>query len=268
MVILQRGDARLVGYDRGEGLPVVFQHGLGSALDQVDETLVDLPGLRRLSLECRAHGASGAGTERPFSLAMFEADVLAFADSRAVGRFVAGGISMGAALALRLAVHHPARVRALLLVRPAWLFDGAPPGLAGHRALAATLRAAPHAMVRGTLARTAGHLARSATASPALLRWIERHDPVVAADVLDDIARDALGVTAEAVATLRVPTLVIGHAGDPLHPMLAARTLAALVPGATFVTVPPKDAPTKTAHLEAIEAAVTGFLSRLVDQPD
>ena len=57
---------------------------------------------------------------------MFADDVLAFADLRGVERFVVGGISMGAAIALRIAVRHPERVSGLVLARPAWLWhDGA-----------------------------------------------------------------------------------------------------------------------------------------------
>ncbi|WP_367118867.1 alpha/beta fold hydrolase, partial [Mesorhizobium sp.] len=41
-------------------------------------------------------------------------------------RFVAGGISMGAAIVMRLACRHPDRVAGLLLVRPAWIFGSAP----------------------------------------------------------------------------------------------------------------------------------------------
>ncbi|TIM50058.1 MAG: alpha/beta hydrolase, partial [Mesorhizobium sp.] len=44
-------------------------------------------------------------------------------------RFVAAGISMGAAIAMRLACRHPDRVAGLLLVRPAWIFDDAPVNL-------------------------------------------------------------------------------------------------------------------------------------------
>ena len=47
---------------------------------------------------------------RPFSFAMFADDVLAAADQAGLDRFVAGGISMGAAIALRLACRHPDRV--------------------------------------------------------------------------------------------------------------------------------------------------------------
>ncbi|TJW41743.1 MAG: alpha/beta hydrolase, partial [Mesorhizobium sp.] len=50
-------------------------------------------------------------------------------DEAGLDGFVAGGISMGAAIALRLACRLPDRVAGLLLVRPAWIFDCAPVNL-------------------------------------------------------------------------------------------------------------------------------------------
>lgn len=262
-VILRRGGARLVGHDRGAGLPVVFQHGLGSALDQVDETLEPQPGLRRLTLDSRAHGGSSAGTERPFGLAMFADDVLAFAAAAGVGRFVAGGISMGAAVALRLAVRHPGRVNALILARPAWLFDPAPPNMRAHAAMGAALRAGSREAARRLFlgSPAALELADEAPAAlHALMHWLEAPDPAVAADLLTGIAGDGPGVTRAEAAALRIPVLVIGHAGDHAHPLATARALAAAIPGATLVEVPPKEGDTKEQHLAELLDAVTRFL--------
>lgn len=269
-MILHRGGARLVGHDRGTGLPVVFQHGLGSALEQVDETLEPLPGLRRLTLDSRAQGASSAGTERPFGLAMFADDVLAFAAAAGVRRFVAGGISMGAAVALRLAVRHPAQVSALILARPAWLFDPAPPNMRAHAAMGAALRSgSPEAARRAFLRSPAAlELADEAPAAlDALMHWLEAPDPMVAADLLTGIANDGPGVTRLEAAALRIPVLVIGHEGDYAHPFSIAQALAAAIPGASLVEVSPKEGDTKEQHLAELRDAVTGFLHRRLAAP-
>ncbi|TIW06281.1 MAG: alpha/beta hydrolase, partial [Mesorhizobium sp.] len=51
------------------------------------------------------------------------------ADRAGLDRFIAGGVSMGAGIALRLACRHPKRVSALVMVRPAWTFAAAPPNM-------------------------------------------------------------------------------------------------------------------------------------------
>ena len=262
-VALTRGGAALVGHDCGDGLPVVFQHGLGSGLEQVEETVELLAGLRRLTLDSRAHGASPAGPDRPFSFPMFADDVLAFAEAVGVRRFIAGGISMGAGIALRLAVCHPGRVEALVLARPAWLFDAAPPNMAPYAALGAALHAAPPDQARTIFLRSpaAVHLAGTAPAAlQALMHWFDAPDPAVTANLLTGIAGGGPGVTRAEAAALKLPVLVIGHECDPAHPLAVARALADAIPGAALVEVAPKGDATKEQHLEELRDAVTRFL--------
>lgn len=264
-VTLTRGGAELVGYDCGDGLPVVFQHGLGSGLEQVEETVEPLAGLRRLMLDSRAHGASPAGQERPLGFPMFADDVLAFTEAAGVRRFVAGGISMGAGIALRLAVRHPGRVDALVLARPAWLFDPAPPNMAPHAAIGAALHAAPPGEAQALFLRspTARHLAEEAPAAlQALVHWFDGPDPAATADLLTGIAGGGLGVTRAEAAALTMPVLVIGHEGDPAHPLATARELAAVIPNASLVEVVPKGDTTKAQHLQELRNAVTRFLRK------
>lgn len=266
MIRFQRQDAVLHGFDRGRGMPLVFQHGLGGSEAQVAENVPDMPSIRRLTLECRAQGGSEPGRRRPFSIGAFADDVMEFCDARDVGRFVAGGISMGAAIALRLAVRHPARVRALILARPAWLFEAAPENMRPYAEVAAALRAAPsraEAKARFASSPIAAMLGRDAPDNLAsLFGFFDRPDAAVTADLLDDIAADGPGVTRADAAGLRLPTLVIGHAADHAHPLSTAEALASAIPGATLIRIPPK-AGEKAAHIAAFRAAVASFLARL-----
>src|SRR5689334_22476369 len=100
----ERDGIELRYVDIGEGPPVLFQHGLGGDAAQVAEVFPALPPSRRVTLECRAHGASQSGPLASLSIATFTDDVAALADRLGLGRAVAGGISMGSAIALRLAV--------------------------------------------------------------------------------------------------------------------------------------------------------------------
>ena len=121
-------------------------------------------GYRRLTLECRGQGRSPAGDVESYSIATFADDVLAFADWRGVERFVVGGISMGAAIALRIAARHPERVIALVLARPAWLWHAAPANMQPYAEVAAHLRNpdARRALADFEASDTAHRLAREA----------------------------------------------------------------------------------------------------------
>ncbi len=258
-----RDGVPLRGFSHGAGVPLLYQHGLGGSEAQVAETVPDLPGIRRLTLECRRHGGSAAGAHRPFSIALFAADALAFCDARGIAGFVAGGTSMGAAIALRLAVRHPGRVRGLILARPAWLFGAAPDTMRPYAEVAAAMRAGPPAEARARFAAcpTARRLAHEAPDNLAsLLGFFDAPDPAAMADLLHDIAGDGPGVDRAEAAALAVPTLVIGHAQDLVHPLAFAEELAATVPGALLARIPPKAE--RAAHVAGFRGAVGDFLRR------
>jgi pimeloyl-ACP methyl ester carboxylesterase len=263
---LRRDDADLHVSDGGSGYPVVFQHGLVGDGGQVAVNFPDDPAFRRLTVECRAQGRSTPGSVRPFSIAMFADDVLAACDARGIDRFVVGGISMGAAIALRLAARHPERVSALVLARPAWLFDPAPDNMRPYGEVAARMRtlsreAARDAFARSETAETLGRDAPDNLAS--LLGFFDRPDLAVTADLLGAIAADGPGVTEAEAAALSVPTLVIGHGVDHAHPLGHAQRLAATIPGARLVEIAPK-ATDKPRHVAAFRSALEDFLRRLV----
>ncbi len=259
---LERDGVALFGTDTGTGRPVVFQHGLGGSEAQVAELFPDDAGLRRLTLECRGHSGSAPGPAERLSMATFADDVLAFARRCDVPRFVAAGVSMGAALALRLAVRHPERVAALVLVRPAWLFDAAPGNMAPFALVAELLRAHPPGQARDRFAasETGLALARAAPDNHAsLLSFFDRHPTGATVALLARIAADGPGVSATEAAALALPVLVIGNARDAVHPLTMARQLADAIPGAEFREVVAKAAD-RAAHAEAVRGAIRRFV--------
>jgi pimeloyl-ACP methyl ester carboxylesterase len=256
-------DTSLAVYDSGDGLPIVFQHGLGGDEAQVAQTFPNVSGFRRITVECRGHGASSLGSARPFWIRMFAEYVLAAADDRGIDRLVVGGISMGAAIALHLAHHHPDRVVALVLVRPAWKFAAAPANMAPVRAIAALIQAHPlrEAKQLFMASEIAADLKANAPDNLAsLLGYFERPDVVPFASVLADIAADGPDVSRPAAAALAIPTLVLGNRQDAIHPLSFARTVAETIPGGTFVEVAAKAAD-KKRHFDETQGAISRFLA-------
>lgn len=262
---IRRGDAVLHGTDTGEGPhTLVVQHGLGADAAQVAALMPRPQRFRRITLECRAHGGSAPGTLRPFSIALFADDVLAACDARGVQCFVAAGLSMGAALALHLAVARPDRVRGIVLGRPAWSFEAAPDNLRMHAEVADLLRrfGPAGAKLRFASSPDGRRLAREAPESFAsLLTICDRADPALTAELLWSVAMDGPGVTAQQATGLGMPALMIAHDRDPVHPLRHARALAAAIPGAALTVIPPKA--DRAAHREGFAAALAAFVSGL-----
>lgn len=251
--------ARLSGIDTGEGMPVIFQHGLGGDEAQVAAHFPET-GFRRLTLECRAQGRSDPGDPARFSIQTFANDVLAFAEARGVNRFAMGGISMGAAIALSIAARFPDRVTALILARPAWAFERAPENMQPLAEVASHLvKDGKEAFEKSELGQRLAVEAPDNLAS--MLGFFDRPDAVTTAKLLSAIAADGPGVTGEQAAAIKVPTLVIGNGLDLVHPMPLARMLAAQIPGARYVEIAPK-ALDKVIHAQEFKGAVKKFLNQ------
>jgi pimeloyl-ACP methyl ester carboxylesterase len=256
---LQRDDATLRGWDGGGGLPVIFQHGLGGDEAQVAEVFPDGQRIRRLTLECRGQGKSSLGNANELSIAQFADDVLAFADSLGVGRFVIGGISMGAAIALRIAIRHPERVIALILARPAWLWAAAPANMRPFIEVASYLR--KRTVEDFETSATAHRLAREAPDNLASLKkFFSVKDREAIATLLATIAGDGPDVSEAEVRAIAVPTLIIGHKIDAVHPLKFAQKLTGMIAGSQFVEITPK-ATDKPRHVAEFRTNVAQFLS-------
>lgn len=246
----------------GDGTPIVFQHGLGGDMRQTAEAVP--AGFRLITLECRGHGASPP--IEPFSIARFADDVAALAEHLRLGPVMLGGISMGAAIASRLAVTRPDLVRALVLARPAWVVEPNPFNMRPNFEVGALLARLPPAEARAAFAAspTARRLAEVAPDNLAsLLGFFDRPSPAVIAALLTTISTDGPGIAEGDLIHLRRPTLVLASAEDDIHPIPHAERLARLIPGARLVTLTPKGRD-KAAYLADFHSALTAFAKDIV----
>jgi pimeloyl-ACP methyl ester carboxylesterase len=258
-----RDGLRLAAHDHGSGTPMVFQHGLcGDARQTLDAFPLDLPA-GCLTLECRGHGASEAGDTSSFSIATFAGDIAAWIENLGLGPVALGGISMGAAIALRLAVTRPELVRALVLARPAWISEAAPANMAPNGVVGDLLAryTAEEARERFEALETTRDLGLHAPDNLASLRgFFTRAPQAVTSALLSRISADGPGVTREQIAALRLPALVIGTEVDAIHPVGHAQALASMIPGARFVSITPK-ALDKSRYTQDFRATLAQFLS-------
>lgn len=259
---LTRNGLRLAVHGGGsDGPALVFQHGLCGDARQVAEAMAGLAPQRWAALECPGHGASD----------MAEPSIAGFADAVAAlietlpGPVVLGGISMGAAIATRLAVIRPNLVRALVLVRPAWVTDAAPANMAPNAEVGALLARLPADQARAAFANsaTATRLAADAPDNLAsLMGFFTRQPQADTARLLTAISADGPGILPADLAALRLPALVCGTSEDDIHPAAHAAALAGMIPGARRVDLPAKGRD-KPAHLAALAAALRPFLKEI-----
>ena len=251
--------------ESGEGATLLFQHGLCGDAAQPSDLFPPGIGWRCLTLECRGHGGSDAGPGDGFSIATFADDVASLIEARALAPVALGGVSMGAAIAMRLAALRPNLVRALVLVRPAWLDEAAPANMQPNALVGDLLASlpAPEARARFEASGIAQKLHREAPDNLASLRGFFARQPLaVTRDLLRRIAADGPGVTADQIGAIAAPTLVIGCARDFIHPLAMARLLADKIPFARFVEVAAK-ADDSALYRNQTRAALAAFLKEI-----
>ena len=236
-------DGCLLAYeDAGEGLPVLWQHGLGADRTQAAEVFPNIPGIRRLTLECRGHGDSELGDTSRLSIATFAADAVALLDHLAIRQAIVGGISLGAALSMRLAALHADRVPGLILARPAWVV-GPSKTMAPYLEIATLLKelGAHEGALRF---EASAWLAEVAAVSPdnaaSLKSFFSRPNPASTIALLSTIPADSPGINAETIAGIRVPTLIIGTDHDYVHPLAYAERLQQMIPRANLQVITAK----------------------------
>lgn len=246
--------------DEGEGPALIFQHGLGANADQPFEIVGGLDGYRRITLECRAQGASEMGPAKELSIATFTGDLLALMDHLKIASAHVGGISMGAAITTRLAVEHPERVQSLCVARPAWFDAAGPDNMAIFEVVAAFMTAGGREPFMASEA-FAALKARSPDNAASLLGQFDAPDTAKRSALLGRLAKDGPGISAAGYGSIKQPTLVIGHGQDAVHPLSMARDVAAAVSHAEFVEITPKSTD-KAAYLTDFRSAYAAFLAQ------
>ncbi|CAL9360599.1 Putative aminoacrylate hydrolase RutD [Streptomyces sp. enrichment culture] len=232
--------------------PLLLGPSLGTSCALWDRVAPELStGHRVIRWDLPGHGGSAADlVSAGATVGDLAALVLALADALGVERFAYAGVSLGGAVGLHLALHHPQRVSSLAVICSSAHFNGAKP----WQERAALVR-------REGLAR----LAESANdrwftpgfTVPELIRDHRDADPEAYAACCDALAafdlRDRLG-------EISVPTLLIAGREDPATPPAHLREIADAVPGATLVEIPGASHLAPAERPEAVLAALRGHL--------
>lgn len=267
-IFTTRDGCRLAYVDTGQGVPVLWQHGLGADREQPAEVFPTIDGIRRVTFECRGHGASELGDVDALSIDQFANDALALLDHLNIARAVVGGISLGAAIALRLTALHPDRVTALVLARPAWVDEPGPEPLRIYRDVAMLIET--FGLNEGRrrldgLDRFRALEAISPDSAASMRSFFSRANPASTIALLARIPTQGPGVTRADIHHISVPALTIGHGEDPVHSLDIATTLATLIPHARLDIITSKSVD-RSRYVVEFRQVLDDFLSSLGSQ--
>lgn len=246
----------------GSGPAVVFMHGF-----LMDQTMFD-PQVAALapSYRCVRFDARGFGqTEwdgRPFSLYDTVEDCIGLMDHLGIERAAIVGMSQGGYAALRLALRHPERVKALVLMSTGAAIDPEE-GKAGYRQMRDTWRTAGPVppIVEGLMTAIIG----PAEATGELWqvwrpRWEARTGEQIFHSMNNLLDRD--DITDAQLAQITIPVLITHGEEDSGVPIALGEALDRALPNSKgLVRVPGAAHVANLTHPEAINPALRAFLA-------
>jgi pimeloyl-ACP methyl ester carboxylesterase len=240
--------------------PLVYLHGLllDAHLNRRLATDLAWEGNRVILLDLPGHGQSGkprhAAAHR---MDAYAARVVRLLDELGIDQAVIGGMSLGADVTLQVALLAPERVKAMIVEMP--VLEQATPvaALVFVPFLTLTHYAAPVLRAVAGLARRVPrrHLGPlDAFFGPLLL------DPEETTAVLHGVLVGPVAPTADQRAAMTMPTIVIGHRSDRLHPFGDASRLARQLPDARLVEA------NSLLELRWAPARLTGEIATFLDE--
>jgi 3-oxoadipate enol-lactonase len=245
----------------GDGLPLVFVHGLGGTSNVWHAQRLALSKFFKvLTLDLPGSGRSDK-RERHYSMERWAEQIAALADAARLDKFVLVGHSMTTVLAQKFAAKYGTRLAALVLCGP--ITELAPAGKEAFVKRAETVQKEGMIAVADTV--LGGALTAAAReGNPALAGLVREmllsNDPACyAAQCQVLIAGSAKADQAQ----IKCPTLILEGDQDGVTPLTNARAIAAAIPGARVRIIP------ATAHLTMLErpemfnAALIEFLAGL-----
>jgi len=229
---------------------ILLINGLGSQMTRWPEAFcakLTAKGYRAIRFDNRDTGRSTWFKEGDrYSLSDMAGDAMAVLDAAQVDRAHIAGVSMGGMISQAVAIEHPDRVLSLTSIMSA---SGAPGSLDPKPEAGATLTSVPPDPAAG-LDAYLDHMVRSAEIigspgfpwPPGALReraqaeYARAYNPTGSVRQMGAIRGD--GDRTERLGKLKVPTVVLHGADDPLVQLKGGEATAAAIPGAELKIIP------------------------------
>jgi pimeloyl-ACP methyl ester carboxylesterase len=238
---------------------LVLVHGLLMSRRMYDRLAPELAerGNRVVCVDLLGHGRSDRPEDlRLYSMPLFARQVAALLDHLEAPSAVVGGTSLGANVALELAVSEPERARALFIEMPV-LDNALPAVVAVFAPLLLGLRLGRPAFE--LVSRITSAVPRSFPLIDLGLDWV-RQSPGPSGAVLEGLLLGETAPHREERLRIEQPTLVIGHPRDPLHPFSDAGMLVDELPDARLLEA------TSILEWRLTPGRLTGEMASFLDQ--
>jgi pimeloyl-ACP methyl ester carboxylesterase len=264
-----RTDDRVKLYyeEHGEGTPLVLAYGIGGNADLWDTNRDALAARHRVVLwEPRGHARSDSPADpAKYSFARWALDLEAVLDGLKIRTAHVGGLSLGAGIATRFTLRFPGRVRSLLVTNSSSA-AGLPLSvdhiLMRAQSIKVTLDQGMDAMAEFAMASNPNvreRLALDPSTKDEFYAYYRRLTPVGYANALRALL--AMDHITDQLATIRVPTLLIGGDRDPsLEPM---KVMHKKVRGSKLVVLSPASHFANRDQPEAWNDAALAFLGNV-----
>ncbi len=246
---IELNGTRINYQERGlpQGLPIVFVHGFPFSNTMWAPQMMALPQeYRAVSFDVRGHGESDIA-DGQYSIEMFTDDLISLLDHLSIREAVLCGLSMGGYVALRTIERNPDRVRALILCDTRSEADSneAKVKRAGQAKAVKTQGVKPFAesFVKAVFAPETFRQNPKVIAS--IQSVIESTSPLSICGTL--LALAARTDTTQALADIKVPTLILVGEHDALTPPSASQAMRSHIKGSEIHIVP------NAAHMSNLE---------------
>lgn len=169
---------------------------------------------------------------------------------------------MGSGIALNFALRHTEKVKALVLIRPAWLAQGSPENL---KILLEAAKLIGQPDGKAIFEKKADYQTikqKLPLAARSILGVFGNNQRPEIPIVLEQIIKDQPFDQLADLTTIDKPCLIIGNDDDPLHPIEMATTIHQQIKGSQFVKVPSRYVNNRQ-HKQMVQATIKDFLSKI-----
>jgi len=219
--------------EHGSGPCVITAHGMLGSI--ATATVMNAPklaahGLRVIAYDARGHGLSDY-TERheDYSWHALAEDLHQLMNALGIERAAICGTSMGAGVALMLALAQPTRVERLILRNVPPFAEYLRPARRRMSALASMCRYLGVPLTAGIVGMLPGGVEQA--------RLISSQRRAALLPAIRGLLFDGAPIPIERLGEIRAPTVIFGHPGDAMHPLRSAELIRDRVPGASLHVV-------------------------------
>lgn len=255
---------------------ILLINGLGSQMTRWPEAFcarLTTKGYHTIRLDNRDTGLSTWFKDGDrYSLSDMAADAMAVLDAAGVAKAHIAGVSMGGMISQAVAINHPDRTLSLTSIMSA---TGAPGTMDPKPEAGATLTAVPPDPAKDYEGYLAHGVANAQTIGSSAYPWpdgalrarvIAEHarafNPTGSARQMGAIRGD--GDRTERLSKLKVPTVVLHGADDPLVQLKGGQATATAIPGAELRVIPGMGHDMPPALYDTFEDAILAAVARAV----